>query len=106
MGVIQFGMYFLQLGFVTDYLSEPMVNAFLAGSSLHVATSQLKLLFGFKLASYSGVFKVPKVTFEERHSINAWLAYVLFIRPGSMPYLKYPKYMCLQWSFQSYQCQY
>ena len=62
MGIIQVGMYFLQLGFVTDYLSEPMVNGFLAGAALHVCTSQLKLLFGFKLASYDGVFKIPKVT--------------------------------------------
>lgn len=63
MGIIQVGMYFLQLGFVTDYLSEPMVNGFLAGSALHVLTSQLKLLFGFKLTAYDGVFKVPKVTY-------------------------------------------
>jgi hypothetical protein len=62
-GVIQLGMFFLQLGFVTNYLAEPMVNGFLAGASLHVMTSQLKLLFGFKLVSYDGVFKVPKVIY-------------------------------------------
>ena len=64
-------MYFLQLGFVTDYLSEPMVNGFLAGSALHVLTSQLKLIFGFKLKANDGVFKLPKVNFQEPHIIDA-----------------------------------
>ena len=39
------------------------VNGFLAGSSIHVLTSQLKFLFGIKLTPYDGVFKIPKVMF-------------------------------------------
>ena len=33
-GVIQFIMFFFQLGFLTSYLSEPLVNGFLAGINL------------------------------------------------------------------------
>lgn len=60
-GIIQILMFFLQLGFVTSYLSEPLVNGFLTGSAVHVLTSQLSLLFGITLTGYSGILKIPKV---------------------------------------------
>ena len=41
-GIIQIVMFFFQLGFITSYLSEPFVNSFLAGSAVHVFTSQMK----------------------------------------------------------------
>lgn len=62
-GIIQIIMFFLQLGFVTSYLSEPLVNGFLTGSAVHVLTSQLSLLFGITLTGYSGILKIPKVNY-------------------------------------------
>lgn len=62
-GIIQVIMFFFQLGFVTSYLSEPLVNGFLTGSAVHVLTSQLNLLFGIKLNTYTGAFKIPKVCY-------------------------------------------
>jgi MFS superfamily sulfate permease-like transporter len=59
-GVIQVFMFFFQLGFVTSYLSEPLVNGFLSGLAVHVLTSQLNLFFGVHLNSYAGVLKIPK----------------------------------------------
>lgn len=63
-GVVQIIMFFLQLGFVTSYLSEPLVNGFLSGSAVHVVTSQLTLIFGVGLNSYSGPLKIPKTIID------------------------------------------
>ena len=60
-GAIQLVMFLLQLGFLTNYLSEPLLNGFLNGCAVHVFTSQLKFLFGVKLIPYVGILKIPKV---------------------------------------------
>jgi MFS superfamily sulfate permease-like transporter len=60
-GVIQVAMFFLRFGFITSYLSESLLNGFLTGSAVHVLTSQMKLIFGIKLTSYTGIGKIPKV---------------------------------------------
>lgn len=60
-GLIQLGMALFQLTFLTAFLSEPLVNGFVSGAAIHVITSQLKPLFGFKLKSYNGILKVPNV---------------------------------------------
>ena len=61
-GVIQMVFFFLQLGFLTNYLSEPLLNGFLNGAAVHVFTSQLKFLFGVKLIPYAGILKIPRVS--------------------------------------------
>jgi MFS superfamily sulfate permease-like transporter len=48
-GMIQLSMFFLNLGFITSYLSETFLNGFLCGSAVHVFTSQMKFIFGIKL---------------------------------------------------------
>ena len=60
-GLTQIGMSLFQLSFLTSYLSEPLVNGFLAGSGFHAATSQIKSIFGISLNSFNGAFKIPKV---------------------------------------------
>ena len=57
-GAIQIAMSIFQLSFITSYLSEPMINGFLVGSAIHIATSQVKLLFGIELTTYPGAFKI------------------------------------------------
>ncbi len=60
-GMIQLSMFFLNLGFITSYLSETFLNGFLCGSAVHVFTSQMKFIFGIKLYPYVGIAKIPKV---------------------------------------------
>lgn len=60
-GVIYLIMFICQLGFITQYLTEPFVNSFTCAYAIHVLTSQLKPLFGLKLKAYVGAFKIPKV---------------------------------------------
>jgi MFS superfamily sulfate permease-like transporter len=62
-GFFQIVMFVFQLGFITSYLSEPMLNGFLIGCAVQVFTSQLKSLFGIGLTSFQGIGHIPKVLF-------------------------------------------
>lgn len=51
----------LKLGGLSVFLSDQFVSGFTAGVSVHIGTSQLGGLFGFKLDHHSGVFILVKV---------------------------------------------
>ena len=68
-GVILIVMSIFQFGSIKSYLSEPLINGFLAGSGIHAMTSQVKSIFGISLVSYSGAFKIPKVCLKFEHLI-------------------------------------
>ncbi|XP_078509387.1 sulfate transporter-like [Lissotriton helveticus] len=53
-GVYQIIFSIFRLGFITVYLSEPLLSGFVTGSSLMILTSQVKYLFGLSLPSRSG----------------------------------------------------
>ncbi|CAI9623222.1 unnamed protein product [Staurois parvus] len=44
-----------QLGFISMYLSEPLLSGFVTGSSLTILTSQMKYLLGLKIPRRDGV---------------------------------------------------
>ncbi|KAJ1126654.1 hypothetical protein NDU88_005061 [Pleurodeles waltl] len=53
-GVYQILFSIFKLGFITVYLSEPLLSGFVTGSSLMILTSQVKYLFGLSLPSRNG----------------------------------------------------
>ncbi|XP_078677055.1 prestin-like isoform X1 [Branchiostoma floridae x Branchiostoma belcheri] len=53
-GIFQLGMGILRLGFVTIYLSDPLVSGFTVGAAFHVVGSQVKYLLGLDIPRYSG----------------------------------------------------
>ena len=55
----------LRLGFITVYLSDPLISGFTTGAACHVFTSQIKHVFAIKTARYSGLFKLIKVNIRE-----------------------------------------
>ncbi|XP_056001292.1 sulfate transporter-like isoform X2 [Ostrea edulis] len=57
-GIIQLVMGLARLGFVTTYLSDPLISGFTTGAACHVFTSQIKHVFGIQTARYSGAFKL------------------------------------------------
>ena len=61
-GVVHILMFIGQLGFITQYFSEPFIKSFTCAYSIHIFTSQLKNLFGLPMISYNGIFKIPKVS--------------------------------------------
>ena len=55
---------FLQLGFITTFLSEPLVSGYTTGAAVHVFTSQLRHLVGVPSADVKvdpGVFSLQRV---------------------------------------------
>lgn len=52
----------LKLGFVTTYMSDPLIAGFTTGTAVHVGTSQVKYIFGLKIPRTDGLFQVIKVT--------------------------------------------
>ncbi|XP_074086088.1 sulfate anion transporter 1 [Macrotis lagotis] len=53
-GVYQVLMGLFQLGFVSTYLSQPLLDGFATGASLTILTSQVKYLFGIKIPRHQG----------------------------------------------------
>lgn len=57
-GIMQLAMGIAKLGFITIYLSDPLVSGFTTGAACHVFTSQIKYVFGVKTDKYNGAFKL------------------------------------------------
>lgn len=59
-GIIMVCMFALQLGFLSSYLSEPIIKAFTSAAAFHVAASQLQSMLGLRLARHTGNFALFK----------------------------------------------
>lgn len=59
-GIIMVCMFALQLGFLSTYLSEPIVKAFTSAAAFHVTISQLQNMLGLRLPRYTGPFTIFK----------------------------------------------
>ncbi|XP_064155201.1 solute carrier family 26 member 10 isoform X1 [Anguilla rostrata] len=59
-GIMMIGMFGLQLGFLSTYLSEPIVKAFTSAAAFHVTVSQLQSMLGLRLPRYTGPFSLFK----------------------------------------------
>ncbi|XP_063304221.1 prestin [Pelobates fuscus] len=57
-GLIQLLLGILRFGFVSIYLTEPLVRGFTTAAAVHVFTSQLKYLLGVKTKRFSGPLSV------------------------------------------------
>ncbi|KAK2851383.1 hypothetical protein Q5P01_007659 [Channa striata] len=53
-------MFGLQLGFLSTYLSDPIVKAFTSAAAFHVAISQLQSMLGLRLPRHTGAFSLFK----------------------------------------------
>nr|XP_033794026.1 solute carrier family 26 member 10 [Geotrypetes seraphini] len=60
MGLIMIVMFILQLGFLSTYLSEPIVKAFTNGAAFHVMVSQIQSMLGLPLPRFTGYFTIFK----------------------------------------------
>ncbi|XP_027710812.1 solute carrier family 26 member 10 isoform X4 [Vombatus ursinus] len=73
-GALMLGMFALQLGFLSTFLSEPVVKALTSGAAVHVLVSQLQSLLGLPFPRQIGYFALFKT-----------LAAVLTALPQSNP---------------------
>ncbi|KAM3845805.1 solute carrier family 26 member 10-like [Vipera latastei] len=60
MGLLMVMMFMFHLGFLSTYLSEPVVKAFTSAAALHVVVSQLQSLLGISLPRPNGYFAIFK----------------------------------------------
>ncbi|XP_062827157.1 solute carrier family 26 member 10 isoform X1 [Anolis carolinensis] len=60
-GLLMIAMFTLRLGFLSTYLSEPVVKAFTSGAALHVVVSQLQSLLGLPLPRPDGCFAIFQI---------------------------------------------
>ena len=60
--VVQLCMFVLRLGFLSTYLSEPIVKAFTSAAAFHVTVSQLQSMLGLRLTRHTGNFALFKVS--------------------------------------------
>ncbi|KAG7471877.1 hypothetical protein MATL_G00102650 [Megalops atlanticus] len=59
-GIMMICMFSLQLGFLSTYLSEPIVKAFTSAAAFHVTISQLQSMLGLRLPRHTGPFSLFK----------------------------------------------
>lgn len=57
-GVMQIILGMVRLGFLTSFLSDPLISGFTTGAAVHVFSSQLHAIFGVPVGQYSGAFKL------------------------------------------------
>lgn len=69
-GIIMFLMGVCQFGFISIFLSEPLVSGYTTGAAVHVFSSQLRHIFGnANIKAEPGLWRVPKT----------WLALFTYI---------------------------
>ena len=73
---VQFVMGLLRCGFITYFLSEPLISGYTTGAAIHVFTSQLQHITGLAdvIKVPNGPFKIPKV----RYSFFMYIVFLLF----------------------------
>lgn len=64
-------MFGLQLGFLSTYLSEPIVKAFTSAAAFHVTISQLQSMLGLRLPRHTGAFSLFKVSCALQQGLEA-----------------------------------
>ncbi|XP_033742442.1 solute carrier family 26 member 10-like isoform X2 [Pecten maximus] len=57
-GIIQVIFGACRLGFVTTYMSDPLVSGFTTGAAVHVFTSQVKYIFGLDIPRFGNLFQI------------------------------------------------
>ncbi|XP_060582816.1 prestin-like isoform X2 [Ruditapes philippinarum] len=59
-GLVQLVMGVFRMGFITTYMSDPMIGGFTTGAAVHVGTSQVKYVFGLHIPRSDGLFQIIK----------------------------------------------
>jgi SulP family sulfate permease len=83
-GVMQFAMGLVRMGFLTNFLSHPVLSGFTSAAALIIGFSQLKHLMGLDLERSKNIFYILQQAFE---NIGAVQPVTLLIGVGSIALL-------------------
>jgi SulP family sulfate permease len=75
-GVIQFGMGVFRLGFLTNFMSHPVISGFTSAAALIIGFSQLKHIVGLKLPRTENIAETIWLTLQQAADINV-MAFVI-----------------------------
>ncbi|MEN1786198.1 MAG: sulfate permease [Bacteroidota bacterium] len=70
-GLLQLTMGFLKMGFLANFLSRPVVNAFTSAAALVIAVSQLKYVLGLSVST-TGTMATLKALAVQMDKVNPW----------------------------------
>lgn len=71
-GSLQFVLGLLRMGFLVNFLSRPVISGFISAAALIIILSQLKHLFGTKIAESNKVYELIINAFEALPNIQAF----------------------------------
>lgn len=91
-GVIQVIMGILRLGFVTNYLSDPLIGGFTTGAACEVVVSQLKDILGLSDINHHGWFATMETIYDVFSKIGETNVATLLISLYAMALLIAVKY--------------
>jgi len=74
-GIIQIGLGIVRLGFLTKYLSDPLISGFTTGAAFHILSSQFRHFLGMEVPSgtnsgYFSLFKLYTYFFTHLKEVN------------------------------------
>lgn len=73
-GVCQFLLGRLRMGFLVNFLSHPVIVGFTSAAAIIIAVSQLKYLFGFSIPRFSHSYETVAYAFSHLSDIH-WLSF-------------------------------
>ena len=94
-GLIQFGMGMLKLGFIVNFLSHPVINGFTSAAAIIIGLSQVKHLFRIQLPNSEHVQEVLWAIFQNIGDIH-WITFgigvlgIIIIKYGKKIHSAFP----------------
>src|SRR5699024_12223747 len=74
-GLIQFMLGILRLGFLVNFISQPVMSGFISASAIIIGFSQLNHLLGINIQS-SHLFSIIKEVFNQLSELN-WFVFAI-----------------------------
>ncbi|WP_373496385.1 SulP family inorganic anion transporter [Aquiflexum sp.] len=94
-GMIQFGMGILRLGFVVNFLSHPVINGFTSAAAIIIGLSQVKHLFRIDLPNSEHIQEMAVAIFQNIGEIH-WITFgigligIIIIKYGKKIHKSFP----------------
>ena len=78
MGIAQFSLGLIRMGFITNLLSKPVISGFTSAAAVIIGLNQLKYLLGIDVARANEIHKVLASAFEKITEVH-WLTLIIGI---------------------------
>lgn len=69
-GLVYLIMGYCRMGFVTQFLSRPLISGFTSGAAIIIAVSQIKYIFGYSIPGFESLARAGEKSYPEHRSIQ------------------------------------